>query len=68
MERHEQSAFLLPLAGKQVRAAFDGGRLTSDPGALLLLAEIERHRSRHALSGRRSVTSHGIPPEATYSF
>ena len=30
-----------PIAGKPVRAAFDGGRLTSDAG-VLLLAEIER--------------------------
>jgi hypothetical protein len=41
MERHERSAFSLPVAGKQVRPAFDGGRLTSDAG-VLLLAEIER--------------------------
>jgi hypothetical protein len=30
-----------PVAGKAVRAAFDGGRLTSDAG-VLVLAEIER--------------------------
>jgi hypothetical protein len=41
MERHERSAFSLPIAGKLVRAAFDGGRLTSDAG-VLVLAEIER--------------------------
>jgi hypothetical protein len=41
MERHERSAFSLPVAGKPVRAAFDGGRLTSDAG-VLVLAEIER--------------------------
>ena len=41
MERHERSAFSSPIAGKPVRAAFDGGRLTSDAG-VLVLAEIER--------------------------
>jgi hypothetical protein len=42
MERHERSAsFSLPIAGKPVHAAFDGGRLTSDAG-VLVLAEIER--------------------------
>jgi hypothetical protein len=41
MERHERGAFSLPVAGKPVRAAFDGGRLTSDAG-VLLLADIER--------------------------
>ena len=32
---------LSPIAGKMVHAAFDGGRLTSDAG-VLVLAEIER--------------------------
>jgi Transposase DDE domain group 1 len=32
---------LSPVAGKPVHAAFDGGRLTSDAG-VLVLAEIER--------------------------
>ena len=41
MERHERAAFSSPVAGKAVRAAFDGGRLTSDAG-VLVLAEIER--------------------------
>jgi hypothetical protein len=41
MERHERSAFSSPVAGKEVRVAFDGGRLTSDAG-VLLLADIER--------------------------
>ena len=41
MERHERTALSSPVAGKAVRAAFDGGRLTSDAGALLL-AEVER--------------------------
>jgi hypothetical protein len=41
MERHERSAFSSPVAGKPVRIAFDGGRLTSDAG-VLLLAEVER--------------------------
>ena len=35
------AAFSSPVAGKVVRAAFDGGRLTSDAG-VLVLAEIER--------------------------
>jgi hypothetical protein len=29
MERHEQSTFSLPVAGKPVRPAFGGGRLTA---------------------------------------
>ena len=41
MERHERSAFSSPVAGKAVHVAFDGGRLTSDAG-VLVLAEIER--------------------------
>jgi DDE family transposase len=41
VERQERSVFSSPVAGKAVRAAFDGGRLTSDAG-VLLLAEIER--------------------------
>src|ERR671917_256778 len=41
MERHEPAAFSSPIAGKPMRAAFDGGRLTSDAG-VLVLAEIER--------------------------
>ncbi len=41
MEQPERSAFSSSVAGKAVRAAFDGGRLTSDTG-VLLLAEIER--------------------------
>jgi hypothetical protein len=41
MERHERTALSSPVAGKPVRAAFDGGRLTSDAG-VLLLAEVER--------------------------
>ncbi len=41
MERHEQIAFSASVAGKMLHAAFNGGRLTSDAG-VLLLAEIER--------------------------
>ena len=41
MERHERSAFSPPVAGKPVRAAFNGGRLTSDAG-VLVLAGVER--------------------------
>jgi hypothetical protein len=41
MKRHERAAFSPPVAGKPVHAAFDGGRLTSDAG-VLVLAEIER--------------------------
>ena len=40
MEQHERAAFS-PVAGKAISAAFDGGRLTSDAG-VLVLAEIER--------------------------
>jgi hypothetical protein len=36
MERHERSAFSAPMAGKEVHASFDGGRLTTDAGVLLL--------------------------------
>jgi hypothetical protein len=41
MERHKRSAFSSPVAGKAIHSAFDGGRLTSDAG-VLMLAEIER--------------------------
>jgi Transposase DDE domain group 1 len=41
MEQHERTAFSSPVAGKVVTAGFDGGRLTSDAG-VLVLAEIER--------------------------
>ena len=41
MEQPERSAFSSSVAGKAVRAAFDGGRLTSDVG-VLMLADIER--------------------------
>jgi hypothetical protein len=41
MERHERSAFPSLTASKPVALAFDGGRLTSDAG-VLLLAEVER--------------------------
>ena len=41
MERHERTVFSSPVAGKAIHATFDGGRLTSDAG-VLVLAEIER--------------------------
>jgi hypothetical protein len=41
MGRHQRSALSSPIAGKPLRAAFDGGRVTSDAG-VLVLAEIER--------------------------
>src|SRR3954453_15131155 len=42
MERHERAAFRSsPIAGRELRVAFDGGRLTSDAG-VLPLADIER--------------------------
>ena len=41
MEQHERASFSSPVAGKPVRPAFDGGRLTSDAG-VLVLAEVER--------------------------
>jgi hypothetical protein len=50
---------LSPVAGKPVRAAFDGGRLTSD-GGVLVLAEIDR---RLGLSERlaRCLTDPRVP-------
>jgi hypothetical protein len=41
MEGRERTALPSPIVGKVVSAAFDGGRLTSDTG-VLLLAGIER--------------------------
>jgi Transposase DDE domain group 1 len=42
MERYERAtASPSPVAGREVRITFDGGRLTSDAG-VLVLAEIER--------------------------
>jgi hypothetical protein len=42
MERHERAAFCSPpIAGRELRVTFDGGRLTSDAG-VLVLAGIER--------------------------
>lgn len=42
MSDHIQTVFSFPaVAGKKVRAAFDGGRLTSDAG-VMLLAQAER--------------------------
>lgn len=42
MERHERAAFCSsPIAGRELRVTFDGGRLTSDAG-VLVLADIER--------------------------
>ena len=58
MEQHERTAFSSPVAGKAIRATFDGGRLTSDAG-VLVLAEIERRlgiaeRLAHCLTDPRS--------------
>ena len=41
MEQHERSAFPSSIAGKAALITFDGGRLTSDAG-ILLLAGIEQ--------------------------
>ena len=41
MRRPEPTALFSPIGGKAMHAAFDGGRLTSDAG-VLVLAEIER--------------------------
>ena len=41
MERHERSAFPSLTASKPVALAFNGGRLTSDAG-VLVLADVER--------------------------
>ena len=54
MERHEWSTFSQPIAGKPVRAAFDGGRLTSDAG-VLLLAEIKRRPGAASSTGSPHV-------------
>ncbi|MGD9867675.1 MAG: hypothetical protein AB7U38_06735 [Hyphomicrobiales bacterium] len=42
MERHELSVFPASVADEEVRAAFDGGRLTSDAGVLVLAAAERR--------------------------
>ena len=60
MERQERTVFSAFVAGKAVHAAFDGGRLTSDAG-VLLLGEIERRPgiaerlARIIHEGRRSA-------------
>src|SRR3954447_25981713 len=41
MERHERDVLSTSIAGKALRVGFDGGRLTSDAG-VLVLADIER--------------------------
>jgi hypothetical protein len=48
MERHERTVFSSPVAGKAIHATFDGGRLTSDAG-VLVVAEVER---RLGIAGR----------------
>jgi hypothetical protein len=58
MGQHQRNAFPLSVAGKTVRAAFDGGRLTSDAG-VLVLAGIERRlgiaeRLAHCFTDPRS--------------
>jgi hypothetical protein len=40
MGQHQRTAFSSRIVGKTMHAAFDGGRLTSDAG-VLMLAEIE---------------------------
>jgi hypothetical protein len=42
---------LSPIAGKAVRVAFNGGRLTSDAG-VLVLAEIERRLGLERTAGQ----------------
>ena len=58
---------LPPVAGKPVQVAFDGGRLTSD-GGILVLAEIERRlgiaerlAAASRTRGRRSGSSTRSP-------
>ena len=58
MQRHQSAAFSSPIAGKPMRLTFDGGRLTSDAG-VLVLAEVERRlgiaeRLARCLEGPRS--------------
>ena len=48
MEQHEQASFSSPVAGKAVRAAFDGGRLTSDAGVLAAGRDRAPTRDRRA--------------------
>ena len=52
---------LSPVAGKPVHAAFDGGRLTSDAG-VLLLAEIDR---RLGICERLARCIEDPPPSAS---
>jgi hypothetical protein len=74
MEQHERTAFSSPVAGKAIRATFDGGRLTSDAG-VLVLAEIERRlgiadvrplsiacRNAAARVGTGQKDRRGLPP------
>jgi hypothetical protein len=66
MERHERSALSTPVAGKVVRAAFDGGHLTSDAG-VLVLTEIER---RLGIGGRlvRCLTDLRAPERVRHTL
>ena len=61
MERHERSAFSSPVASKAVRAAFDGGRLTSDAG---VLGGKDRKRAQEAGAADcgDGLTVAGLPP------
>jgi Transposase DDE domain group 1 len=57
MKQHERVPFS-PVAGRMISTAFDGGRLTSDAG-VLVLAEIERRlgiaeRLAHCLADPRA--------------
>jgi hypothetical protein len=63
MERHELAAFSSPVAGKAVRAAFDGGRLTSDAGVLLLAGSSagSDRRAPGALPRGPAVAGAGAP-------
>src|ERR687885_66727 len=66
MERHERSAFPSLTASKPVALAFDGGRLTSDAG-VLVLAEVER---RLALAERleRCLTDPRAPERVRHTL
>ncbi len=57
---------LPPVGGKELCARFDGGRLSSD-GGVLLLREIERRLGIAELLGS-GVTDEGDPASTTHSY
>jgi DNA-binding CsgD family transcriptional regulator len=57
MERHERTNFSPAIAGEPVRAAFDGGCLTSDAG-VLVLALLAEGASNKATARRLGISVH----------